>query len=55
MPKFEFIESSTWFVEAGTFEEAMGLWQLYRESDEVTDEFELVEGYGQFLGEVDES
>lgn len=55
MAKFEFIENSTWFVEADSESEAMSLWREYRNGGDVTDEFEFIDGYGEFLGEVDES
>ena len=54
MAKFEFVENSTWFVEADTESDAMSLWREYRYGGGVTDEMELIDGYGQFLGEVEE-
>jgi hypothetical protein len=55
MARFEFVEQTTWFIEADTLDEAMSVWHDYRIDGKITDEMELIDGYGSSLGEVDES
>ena len=55
MAKFEFVESTTYFIEADTESEAMYLWREYRMGGNVAEGMELIDGYGEFLGEVYES
>jgi hypothetical protein len=54
MAKFEFVESSTWFIEADTESDAMELWREYRMGGNVPEEMEFIDGYGEFHGEVED-
>lgn len=51
MARFSFTETNHWIITAETEEEAMNLWQLYREEDKLSDAFECDGGLGLFNGE----